>query len=97
MKRFLTILITVLFFVFAVILGLKNQQLVTLHFLVAQNELRLSSILAIIFTMGFLVATFFFSYFYVALKMKNYRLRKINAKQHKIIDDLRANTEKLNS
>ena len=97
MKRFLTILITVLFFVIAVILGLKNQQVVTLHFLVAQNELRLSTLLAIVFVVGFSIAVIFFSYFYVALKMKNRRLRKINVKQHKIINDLRANTEKTNS
>ena len=97
MKRFLTILFTVLFFVIAVILGLKNQQVVTLHFLVAQNELRLSTLLAIVFAVGFSIAVIFFSYFYVALKMKNRRLRKINVKQHKIINDLRANTEKTNS
>ena len=41
------------------VLGLKNQQLVTLHFLVAQNELRLSTLLAIIFAMGFSVAACF--------------------------------------
>lgn len=97
MKRFLTILITVLFFVVAVILGLKNQQLVTLHFLIAQNELRLSTLLAIIFGMGFFVAALCFSYFHIALKITNGRLRKINNKQHKIIDDLRIKTEKINS
>ncbi|TEW56712.1 DUF1049 domain-containing protein [Psychromonas sp. RZ22] len=94
MKRFLTILITVLFFVVAVILGLKNQQLVTLHYLIAQNELRLSTLLAIIFSSGFLVAVCLASYFYLILKMRNRKLQKLNIKQRRELNDLRAKTEK---
>ena len=94
MKRFLTILITIIFFVIAVVLGLKNQQLVTLSYLVAQDELRLSTLLAIIFSIGFSVAACLASYFYLALKMKNRHLRKLNEKQKKVLNDLRATPEK---
>jgi len=94
MKHFLTILITILFFVIAVALGLKNQQLVTLNFLVAQDELRLSTLLAIIFSIGFSVAVCLASYFYLALKMKNRYLRKANEKQQKELKNLREIPEK---
>lgn len=94
MKRFLTILITVLFFILAVVLGLKNQQLITINFLVAQNELRLSTLLAIVFSLGFSVAVCLASYFYLALKIKNRYLRKLNLKQRRELNDLRANPEK---
>jgi len=94
MKRFFTILITVLFFIAAVIFGLKNQQLVTVHFLVAQNELRLSTLLAFVFVIGFLVAGFVASYFCLSLKIKNRRLRKLNEKQLRVINDFHANSEK---
>jgi putative membrane protein len=94
MKRFLTILLTVLFFVTAVVLGLKNQQVVTLDFLIAQSELRLSTLLAIVFSIGFSVAILLLSYFYLKIKMENRRLRKLNEKQRKSINELRANSEK---
>ena len=94
MKRFLTILITVLFFILAVIIGLKNQQLVSINFLVAQNELRLSTLLAIVFSFGFSVAVCLASYFYLALKIKNRYLRKLNLKQRRELNDLRTNPEK---
>jgi len=94
MKRLLTILVTVLFFVAAVILGLKNQQSVTLHFIIAQNELRLSTLLAFIFMIGFFVATLLASYFHFALKIKNRRLQRNNKKQLQLIHELRAQTEK---
>ena len=94
MKRFLTIFFTALFFVVAVILGLKNQQLITVHFLVAQNELRLSTLLAIIFSIGFSVALFLGSFGYLRLKIRNRRLHRINKKQLRVINDLRIKTKK---
>jgi putative membrane protein len=93
MKRFLTILITVVFFIIVIVLGLKNQQLVTLNYLVAQNELRLSTLSAIFFSLGFIVAVFLASYFHLALKMKNRQLRKLNDKQRKELNDVRNNAD----
>ena len=94
MKRFLTILITVVFFIIVIVIGLKNQQLVTLNYLIAQNELRLSTLLAIVFSVGFSSAIFIASYFYLALKMKARQLRKLTVKQRRELNDLRASIEK---
>lgn len=95
MKRFITILVTVVFFIIVIVLGLKNQQLVTLNYLVAQNELRLSTLLAIVFSFGFITSVCLSSYFYLGLKMKNRQLRKLNDKQNKELNDTRNNLEKV--
>jgi len=97
MKRFLTIFITVLFFIVAVILGLKNQQVVTLDFVIAVDSLRLSTLLAIVFALGFSSSVFFASFFYLKLKVKNRRLRKLNEKQQKVLNDLTAQLKKSDS
>lgn len=94
MKRFLTILITVLFLIIVIVLGLKNQQLVTLNYLIAQNELRLSTLFGIMFSIGFSMALCIASYFYFALKMKARQLRKLNVKQRRELNDLRTSIEK---
>ncbi|MEL0628118.1 LapA family protein [Psychromonas aquatilis] len=89
MKRFLTILITIVFLIIVIVLGLKNQQLVTVNYIIAQNELRLSTLLAIIFTLGFAGALSLASYFFLKLKMKNRKLHKLNAKQRKELNNVR--------
>lgn len=89
MKRFLTLIIAVLLFAIAIILGLKNQQLITVNYLVAENDIRLATLLAIIFLVGFIVAMLFTGLFYLKLKMKNRQLRRLNNKQHKELEQLR--------
>ena len=89
MKRFLTLIVAVLLFAIAVALGLKNQQLINVNYLIAQNEIRLATLLAIIFMVGFVVATIFAVLFYLKLKMKNRQLRKLNKKQRKELNQLR--------
>lgn len=83
MKRFLTLIITVLLFVIAVVLGLKNQQVINVNYLVAQSEIRLATLLALVFLLGFLVSSAVYVPFYLKLKMKNRQLRKRNNKQRK--------------
>ena len=83
MKRFLTLIITVLLFIIAVALGLKNQQVINVNYLVAQSEMRLATLLAIVFLLGFLISSVVYVPFYLKLKMKNRQLRKMNNKQRK--------------
>lgn len=90
MKRFLTLIVAVLLFVIAVALGLKNQQLININYLIAQNEIRLATLLAIIFMLGFVVAALFAVLFYLKLKLKNRQLRKLNKKQRKELNQLRS-------
>lgn len=92
MKRFLTLIVTVLLFAVALVLGLKNQQLININYLLAQSEMRLSSLLAIVFMSGFLLSAVFALLFYLQLKITNRRLRKLNKQQRKELEQLRAIT-----
>ena len=89
MKRFLTLVLIILLFVIAIVIGLKNQQLVNINYLVAQSEIRLSTLLAINFMFGFIVSGFFGALFYLRLTMKNRRMKKLNKKQRKELNLLR--------
>ena len=92
MKGFLTLLLAILLFAIAIILGLKNQQVIDVNYLVAENEVSLATLAAIIFMLGFIAASFFAAIFALKLKMKNRQLRKLNNKQSKEIVQLRANS-----
>jgi putative membrane protein len=81
-------------FVIAIVLGLKNQQIVNINYLVAQSEIRLSTLLAINFMFGFIVSGCFATLFYLRLAMNNRHLRKLNKKQRKELNLLRTTTEK---
>lgn len=94
MKRFLTLVLLILLFAIAIILGLKNQQIVNINYLVAQSEVRLSTLLAINFMFGFIVSGCFATLFYLRLTMKNRQLRKLNKKQRKELNLLRTSPEK---
>lgn len=96
MKRFITLVVIVLLFAIAIVLGLKNQQAVNINYLIAQSEMRLSTLLAINFLFGFIVSACFGSLFYLRLTMKNRHLRKLNKKQRKVLNQLRPDTEKTN-
>lgn len=90
MKRFLTLVITLVLFAITLVIGLKNQQLVNINYLVAQSEVALSALLAVLFMVGFICSVFFTSLFYLKLKMKNRQLHKLNKKQRKELNKLRS-------
>lgn len=94
MKRFLTLVLLVLLFIIAIVLGLKNQQVVNINYLVAQSDIRLSTLLAINFMFGFIVSACFGTLFYLRLTMKNHQLQKLNKKQRKELNLLRCTEEK---
>lgn len=94
MKRFLTLVFIILLFVIAIALGLKNQQVVNINYLLAQSEIRLSTLLAINFLLGFIVSGCFATLFYLRLGLKNRHLRKSNKKLRKQLTQLRTTSEK---
>jgi len=89
MKRFLTLIIAAILFATAVLFGFKNQQLVNVNYFIAANEIRLSSLLAIIFFLGMILSIIFCAFFYLKLKIKNRSLRKVNKKQSEALTQLR--------
>ena len=81
MKRFIYFIIVIAIFIIAAILGLKNQELVSINYLIAQSEIRLSTLLAILFVMGFIFASVIGLWISIKLKVKNGYLKRQNMKQ----------------
>ncbi|AGH82017.1 hypothetical protein PCNPT3_10395 [Psychromonas sp. CNPT3] len=90
MKRLITLVFSILLFIVALLFSLKNQQIVNVNYVLAQSELRLSTLLAIMFFFGFCLAMLFSFYFYLKLKFKNSQLIKNNKKQRKELNNLRS-------
>ncbi len=90
MKSVITLIITIVLFLVAIVIGLKNQQIVNLNYIVAQSEIRLATLLAIIFAIGFVASAVIATLFYVKLKIKNRQLLKMTKRQDKELEQLRA-------
>jgi lipopolysaccharide assembly protein A len=74
-KGLLTFLVLIIVLVIAVIIGSRNQELVTINYLIAQNELRQSTLMAIVFSLGVVIGmlTFFSSWLKLTWKVKSLR------------------------
>ena len=55
MKGLLTSLILIFVFIVAIIIGSRNQDLVTINYLIAQSELRASTLMAILLCLGVVI------------------------------------------
>tara|TARA_R110001583_G_scaffold26571_4_gene95761 strand:+ start:1914 stop:2201 length:288 start_codon:yes stop_codon:yes gene_type:complete len=94
MKRLILLVLLVLLFIIAIVLGLKNQQSVNINYILAQSDIRLSTLLAINFMLGFIVSGCIGTLFYLRLMMKGHQLRKLNKNQRKELSLLRATDTK---
>jgi putative membrane protein len=74
-KGLLTFLVLIIVLVIAVIIGSRNQELVTINYLIAQSELRQSTLMAIVFSLGVVIGmlTFFSSWLKLTWKVKSLR------------------------
>jgi len=74
-KGLLTFLVLIIVLVIAVIIGSRNQELVTINYLIAQSELRQSTLMAIVFSLGVVIGmlTFFSSWLKLTWKVKGLR------------------------
>lgn len=75
MKGLLTFLVLIIVLVIAVIIGSRNQEFVTINYLIAQSELRQSTLMAIVFSLGVVIGmlTFFSSWLKLTWKVKSLR------------------------
>ena len=64
MKGLLTFLLLVLVLVFAIVLGSRNQDVITINYLIAQSEMRESTLMAITLGAGVVIGmlTMFFNW-----------------------------------
>ncbi len=84
-------MLMVVIFVFgiAAVLGLKNQEIVNINFIFAQNSLRLSTLLTITLLIGICISALFGFYFILKAKFRYRKLLKKNKKQGEELNQLR--------
>lgn len=78
MKIFLTIIVLIFVMLIAMVLGAKNDQLVTVNYLISQAELRLSVLLVIMLLAGVGLSISIVSLYWIKLR---WRIRKLERKQ----------------
>ena len=73
MKGLFTFLVLIIVLVIAIIIGSRNQELVTLNYLIAQSELRESTLMAIILSFGIVIGmlTMFGSWLKLSWQVKS--------------------------
>lgn len=78
MKYFLILLLAVALFIISITLGSSNDQVITFNYLIAKGDFSLSSLLASLFGVGFVLGWLICAMFYlrIVVNLKNAR-RKI--------------------
>lgn len=76
MARLFTFILMLLILVFAIVVGSQNDQLVTVNYLIAQTEMRLSTLMSIMLALGVLFTLLLVSLHVMRLKWRLNRLQK---------------------
>lgn len=85
MKYFLIFLLVFAVFVISVTLGAQNDQLVTFNYLLAQGEFRISTLLAVLFAIGFAIGWLVCGLFWLRVRVSLMRAqRKIKRLENQI-------------
>lgn len=77
MKLILSLLLAILIFLLALAIGAQNDQLVQVNYLIAQSELRLSSLMAVMFVSGVLVCLLFCIFWFIGFRWRDRRKAKL--------------------
>lgn len=89
MKSILLFFVLIVIFVVAITFGANNDQNVVFNYLVAQSQFRLSSLLAMLFGIGFMLGWLFSGYFYFKEKLKlSSTMRKLKKLQKKYDEEI---------
>lgn len=87
-KYILGLVITLAIVIVAVTIGANNDQLITFNYLIAKSELRLSTLVAILFGFGLLLGWCITGFFYLKLKLQNMALNRRVKRQAQQINEL---------
>lgn len=88
MKYIIAILIVLAIIIVAVTIGANNDQMITFNYIIAKSELRLSSLVAILFGFGLLLGWIVAGIFYLKVKLQNIALNHRVKRQAQQITDL---------
>ncbi|HGO5856924.1 Inner membrane protein yciS [Mannheimia haemolytica] len=87
-KYILGILIVIAVIIVAVTIGANNDQLITFNYIFAQSELRLSTLVAILFGLGLILGWLITGIFYLKIKLQNVALNRRVKRQAQQITEL---------
>ncbi|MDD0824788.1 lipopolysaccharide assembly protein LapA domain-containing protein [Mannheimia sp. AT1] len=87
-KYILGILIVIAVIIVAITVGANNDQLITFNYIVAQSELRLSSLVAVLFGLGLILGWLVTGIFYLKIKVQNISLNRRVKRQAQQITEL---------
>ncbi|MFU2112142.1 LapA family protein [Glaesserella parasuis] len=88
MKYILGIIIVLAIILVAVTIGANNDQLITFNYIIAKSELRLSSLVAILFGFGLILGWLITGFFYLKVKLQNIALNHRVKRQAQQISEL---------
>ncbi len=95
MKFVILCLFIIVILAVSMAIGASNNQIVSFNYLIAQTELRLSTLLAILFGSGFIVAWLLTSILFLKVKMNLASSKRKLTKLQKKYDEEVANHQKL--
>lgn len=90
MKYIIGVVIVLAIIIVAITVGANNDQVITFNYIVAQSELRLSTLVAILFGFGLVLGWLITGFFYLKLRIKNAGLNRKVKRQTKQIEELSA-------
>lgn len=88
MKYILTLIITLTLVIVGVTIGANNDQIINVNYVIAKSEIRLSTLVAILFGFGFLLGWLVTGIFYLRLKLRNAGLNRLLKRQTQQINEL---------
>ncbi|OOS00072.1 hypothetical protein B0186_06830 [Canicola haemoglobinophilus] len=93
LKYILGFLLLIAVVLVAVTIGANNDQLITFNYVIAQNELRLSTLVALLFGLGLILGWLITAFFYLRLKLKSLSLSRQVKRQAALITELNKNRD----
>jgi hypothetical protein len=87
-KYILGFVITLAVILVGITIGANNDQLITFNYVIAQSELRLSTLVAILFGFGLILGWLITGIFYLKVKLQNIALNRRVKRQSQQITEL---------
>ncbi len=88
LKYILGLIIALAVIIVGITIGANNDQIITFNYAIAQSELRLSTLVAILFGFGLLLGWLVTGIFYLKVKLQNIALNRRVKRQSQQITEL---------
>ncbi|WGO82403.1 LapA family protein [Arsenophonus apicola] len=94
MKYFLILLLAIAIFIVSVTLGSSNNQIITFNYLIAKGDYPISTLLAVLFAVGFVLGWLICGVFYAKalISLSNAR-RKIKRLESQLVESLQSDND----